>query len=108
MAVAGDVEFAVFGLHVVRERDEDGADGFFFSASIGAGDSRDRESEISSRSPANSLGHRFRHRRAHRTVLQQQHRLDTERARLRVVCISHDAFDEIFRRSGNICNSLRK
>src|ERR1044072_1715577 len=108
MSITRQGELTMLRLLLVCKRDEDGSDRLLFRPALWPGDARDRQRKIRFRSTPHPSRQRPRNRPPYRTVLKQQHWLNLERARLRIVGVSHDAFDEILRRARHRRDALRQ
>ena len=72
----------MFGVSVVGEGDVNQADGFIFRATVGAGDSRNREAEVCVRAMTNAAGHVTRNLLADSAEFANQFLVHAQQARL--------------------------
>src|SRR5205085_7118801 len=97
LTVAGQEQFTMLCVCVVRERDIDETDGFVVRIARRAGDACDGETEICLSTFAHAFRHRLGHRRADRAVLANEIRRYTKQTHLRLVRVGHHALSEVVR-----------
>src|SRR5438128_9403747 len=106
IAVAGQVQGALFAAGSLCQGDVHGADGFFRRTAAGAGNSGDGQAQRAARAPANSFGQRAGDFHADRTLSLEQVRGHVHPHPLQVVAVANHAAQEVRRAAGDACQPL--